>query len=1039
MSDVAPPPSPWRRRLRATVFSSVALVLVAVAALLVMNELDRLIGDVVSPSGRTHALSGVYGLGAALETEAWGDWAASDFPVGTLIRASVVADLVLIACYAVLLLRVVRRVAPAGSRSLWWGTRMVWVFVIADLVEDALLVTLSIPGVPGWLVWPQVVVTYAKFAAGAVVLGYLFLSRTAGDRMRSAAGRGWRGLYAQRLVAIVVGAIAAVSLLSADGVIEQLPDVYRSWIGYGGLDPVPVIAALVAFAATGTGLLWLARGRVRRYLASETETRDPSPLVPWFLTAGVVAVIGVVLGVIQNRAFADWVPLIVFVGALVAIPGISALIRRFTTKTGSTTPDALRPADTHDDAVSARRIGDVLLVAWVALAGLGPFKAFIAPIALASTGSFDDSRFADAMGWTVATAVCFLLLALVLGVLVRHLVAQDPPPTLGPTTIGSTLGAAVQPGQVTEEQQNQLNRLGIVVLLVSSAVVLIFLLAPMAVSAFLGAAAVIVFLIGAWTGILGWLTLSLGRRRPLEVFQVLRLRSAPVITLLVVLPLVAATVQNAPTLHAVRFDASGSLPERPTLDVAYQAWYAGDTCATTIGGVKVKPLVMMAAEGGGIRAATWTVDVLRELPQASDCAADAVFASTGASGGSIGLAAFRLEGNASGGGADQTTIDFAADDALSADLAGLLGGDLVGAVSGVKVPSSGVPHTSGWRWRDRTALQELTWESQAPQYAEPFDADPVPPTGYLVMGSTDAASLCKVLVSQLNLSPGGAALTDAGSGAQTAAAPNCSSQRAEFASTIDLLDYLGTCRSNLTWASASELSARFPFVSPGGRLSPATLPEGCRKVADMQLVDGGSTDNSAIGTWVDVAPALTALVRETNATADGVETPYVLPVLLFATNEPGSDVLVAPDGTRPEALVPLAAIFSAKGPQTSPSAWLRRASDAYDEVCPPAVNACADAVGALREALPGGVVVASPSTDPSISVPLGWALSSFSRSRLRYEAEGQAICGRDPDRVPAGDLAAHEGDPCAASGEYGELGALLDLFDSAERVAVGPE
>ncbi len=32
--------------------------------------------------------------------------------------------------------------------------------------------------------------------------------------------------------------------------------------------------------------------------------------------------------------------------------------------------------------------------------------------------------------------------------------------------------------------------------------------------------------------------------------------------------------------------------------------------------------------------------------------------------------------------------------------------------------------------------------------------------------------------------------------------------------------------------------------------------------------------------------------------------------------------------------MPLAAIFSAKGPQTSPSAWLRRASDAYLQVVP---------------------------------------------------------------------------------------------------------
>ncbi len=1024
-------------RLRASVLSSTSLALLALASLLVTNELDRLVADVVAPSGRVHALSGVYGPGAFLETEAWGDWAASAFPVGALVRAHVVADLVFIACYGALLARAVRALTPPGSRARRWGIRFVLALVVADLVEDALLFALSFPGAPAWLAWPQVVATLAKFAAGLALLGFLFLGRTVGDRMRAGAGRAWRGLYAQRLVAIVVGAIAAVSLVTADGVIEQLPDVYRSWVGYGGLDPVPVAATLLAFAATGTGLLFLSRGRVRRYVRSASDARPESPLVPWVVAAVTAAVVGVALGAGQNEAPADWMPLAVFVGALLAIPGLSKLIRVVRARWATSAAPPLRPPDTHEDAAAARRVGDALLVFWIALAGLGPFKAFIAPIALGTTGGFDDSRFAGTTGWIVALAAGFLVVGIAGAVAFRRWAAHDPSASADARALRETLDAAVQTGDVTERHQRLLNRLGLVVLAVSAVVLVAFLLAPMAISAVVGAAAVIVLLAGAWTGVLGWLTLSLGRRRPLEVFQVLRLRSAPVVTLLVVLPLVASAMQSAPSMHAVRFTPDGSLPQRPSLASAYAEWYAGDSCAAEVAGVRVKPLVLVAAEGGGIRAATWTVDVLRELPAASECASRAVFASTGASGGSIGLASFRVEGNARGGGAEQSTIDFAGDDALSADLAGLLAGDLVGSVAGIRVPSWGAPHADGWEWRDRTAMQEITWESQAPQFAGAFDATPVQPTGYLVLGSTDAASLCKVLVSQVDLSMGGWAQTDAGTGAQTAAAPDCAARRAEFASTIDLVDYLGACRAGLSWATAAELSARFPFVSPGGRFSPDTLPDGCRRIADLQLVDGGSTDNSAIGTWVDVAPALTSLIRETNASADGATRPYVVPVLLFATNEPGSDVIVAPDGSRPEALVPLAAIFGAKGPQISPSAWLRRTSDAYREVCPPDAARCAAVRDALRAALPGGVAVASPSTAPAISVPLGWSLSSFSRSRLRFEAEGQALCGRDPAHADPDALAAHAGDPCRASGEYGMLGELLDHFDAATATPVG--
>ena len=70
--------------------------------------------------------------------------------------------------------------------------------------------------------------------------------------------------------------------------------------------------------------------------------------------------------------------------------------------------------------------------------------------------------------------------------------------------------------------------------------------------------------------------------------------------------------------------------------------------------------------------------------------------------------------------------------------------------------------------------------------------------------------------------------------------------------------------------------------------------------------------------------------------------------------------------------------------------------------------------------VPQGIAVVAPTTSPAVSVPLGWTLSSFSRTRLRIEAETQAECGKvEPDPTYT----------CELRGFYGELGDVLDLFE----------
>jgi hypothetical protein len=235
-------------------------------------------------------------------------------------------------------------------------------------------------------------------------------------------------------------------------------------------------------------------------------------------------------------------------------------------------------------------------------------------------------------------------------------------------------------------------------------------------------------------------------------------------------------------------------------------------------------------------------------------------------------------------------------------------------------------------------------------------------------------------------------------------------------------------------------------VSPAGRISASTLPDSCDvDVPDLQLVDAGVTDNSALGTLSDLAPQLSSLIRETNAKATGeADSPFVIPVIVFVSNERGSNVLIEPSGARPELLVPPAALLNAPTAQVSPAAWLNRLSVDYADVCGKADSGqqCRAASEEVRTAIPGGIAVVAPATAPAVSVPLGWTLSSFSQNLLAAQALEQAACGRDAADLK-GRLSSAMGasrntglnepltrglGPCTSSGEYGMYGSLLNFF-----------
>jgi hypothetical protein len=813
---------------------------------------------------------------------------------------------------------------------------------------------------------------------------------------------------------------------------------------------------------TGLSLFALARQRARHYARLTTDyTRDPAPYWPWYAFAGGVLFVAAVLFGVSHGASVDVHIVIIFVVAVAAFPTSSLIIRAILRGRPIAKPFLTTNLETR--ATQVRVAGDLLVAVWIAVWVLGPFKALVSPLLLAAAGQFTGTAYAGSAGLLVVFEIVLLLLAIAaptfFGLVVDwrlRLAAQrnkdeekaiteaaasdgpgSPVVKIVPSAL-SVLARAIESEDPNPDDPSAkaVTRLGLAALIISLLGVLSLLILPTYVADVLGPVGTLVLALGCWSTIVGTIIVALGRVTPFELFQVLRLRSTPIVTLLVVVPLIISFVDVPPTLHAVRTaPGSSALGKRNTVKTALDNWKAAQKgCETQLAnGEYIQPLLLFAAQGGGIRAATWTVDVMRSIAgdggagkASAACASGATFLSSGASGGSIGLATFRQSGNAISNPAKMSTAAYRGPNALAGDVAGLLDGDLLGGLTGVRVatPTNLANPVGQWVWHDRTALQELAWQSEIPQFAKPYDVKRESPTGYLILNSEDSVTRCKVVVSQLNLQATKNAPGDSA---------GCAGPGIELSNTIDLEDYIGSrCMARLAWSTAAELSARFPVVSPPGRIDKSTLPSGCltksrKQLQGMQLIDGGTADNSALGTISDLAPEIASRISKLDATADGTSgAPFIVPIVVYASNDPGLDLSSTPNKTTPDALVPVDALNHAEEALVTPPAWLTRVANGLSPICAGA-NArgeahaarCNAAVSGIDALIPHGVVVVAPSTSPAVSLPLGWALSGFSSARLREEALAQAKCGapRSPSNAS-----------CRANHGYGELGTLLGLF-----------
>jgi hypothetical protein len=979
----------------------VAAVAVTGVAFVVMRaEIDRLVGSELAPDGTTASMREGLGPSAFGQTGAWATWrslgpGARDVGIW-LVAEGLLTGLIAVAVAIVLFWLL------GASRV---GCGLTAALFLVQLVQASVVTLLAVLLAAGSSVGPGGAVLGTVSTAWWVVAAALATCVLVSAPVRASLRLRLRGFATairyQRLSVAVVGLLGLVSTASGPNILDQVPDVQRAWVGSGGGLWDGVVALLSVFVVAVL-LLAIGRRRARRAWSTFHEGGLVATGLPtggrWvvWLLAPVLALCAA--AVLSWRGVTDGVSAVVlpiFVGIPVVLVLSSLLLRDAQWLWGEPSPAADEPR-----AVLTRKVGDGVAVGLVAVLGLGIVRSYTAPV-------FADVVVARERADLLAM-IAMLVLGLVLTVLsiplgLRVVAGLDPDEK---RPVKTAVRAMILRPQAVPDLPRRTRRIPLLVCLLAPLLLLAVLIDPLWFGGALGVFGLLTAVLGAWVVVLGSLVVYLQDYRPIPFFRMLHLRASPVLTVFVAVPVLATLAPSEPELHHVRTVSDQTVaPLRDSLAVRFDKWLRdGADCDVSVkrrggGDVHVRPMLLIAGSGGGIRSAYWTASVLDRLTKVGDCASKVTLMSSGVSGGAVGLVVSR---QVEEGEAVAAVHELAKPGVLAAGLSGTLVGDLVAGSVGVRVaPWHYGDHPA--RWLDRAGLLERQWERAVPGLAHEWSPVVQGPAGALVLNSTDARAGCRVLVSQVALRLGD---RDGGLvGADQAA--NCQARTRQPAGSLDLFSAFGPCSPRLPWSTAAMLAARFPTVTPAGRIPRRGACE--ELTPDLQLVDGGYAETSGVGTLADLGPQLAALVRDHNATV-GAGGAYVVPLVAYFEDEVRSDVVVRPPRQAAELLVPLAG-RKAKAHLSVTSSQLQRVARAFADPCPGRAPApCDAAVDGVHRGIPDGVLLVAPPTTPSVTAPLGWTLSPDSERQLRNALEAQAC------NAPA------------RAGRYAGLAALLSLL-----------
>ncbi len=468
----------------------------------------------------------------------------------------------------------------------------------------------------------------------------------------------------------------------------------------------------------------------------------------------------------------------------------------------------------------------------------------------------------------------------------------------------------------------------------------LFTLTPPTFARFVGSIAIL-SIFAANTVFLGSVAVWFGDRKHI-----------PVVRLLLALALLAGLWNDN---HQIRMLGDSAPPARPDVSAKIAELLKAPS-------PNAKPVFLVAASGGGLRAAYWASLALATIQDSVPTFSQHVFAMSGVSGGSLGLAFFaaltaderdvarrdttQCPTLGTRGALATCVHNFMDDDFLSPTLAKMLAPDFAQRI---------LPYP--FKILDRATALEASWEDSYEHITlrATFDSSLITlanrstagvPSPLLFFNATHVETGRRYIASNVT-----------------------------FDSTIrDAQDVYTLLNHDMPLSVAVHNSARFTYVSPAGHLDPTTGSELGR------LVDGGYFENSAL---VTLSELIAAIDRHPNAAS-------VAPVVLYLCNDPltcprdiEQETSTAVKATSVnELLSPVRAILHARDARGS----LARAQLAHSSAVEfLQLNVC-DSLVRIKDSV--STDVADRTRDRVVSPPLGWNLSKIVRDWMDRSLAG---------------------------------------------------